>query len=489
MQPFRDFRQSPHDDPLLPLGVSARTGHPLHGLSDDAIAASLGRPEPAIAQVALGGRADPAAVSFAIEGSYDASDLGQAGWGVIFAPGVDQQIKDALQPLLDRRRSQGADPFVVFDGPTGYQPGDTATAWLARQGVRPDVVDPAQGVPFYLLLVGSAEDLPFTFQYGLDLYWGCGRLWFPSADQFRAYAESVIAYETAPAVPTSRQVAVFAPRHGFDAATGLFNSQVALPLINGDGRKPIPLGSRQSFAMRDFTGDAATRQALHDIFTGTMAGGSPALLFSGGHGMQFDLGDARQADAQGALVCQDWPGYGAIAPDHWFAGADVPAAAKVHGLVHVLFACHGGGCTSHDEFDRLGAAPRQIAERPFFARLPQALLAHREGGALAVLAHIERAWAYAFQSAGGEGQIQGFRDVAGRLLRGERIGQATDMFNIRWAALSTELAEMQADAGRGIDVPLATLGRLWVARDDARNFMVFGDPAVRLRVEDMPAVS
>jgi hypothetical protein len=69
---------------------------------------------------------------------------------------------------------------------------------------------------------------------------------------------------------------------------------------------------------------------------------------------------------------------------------------------------------------------------------------------------------------------------------GERIGQATDSFNIRWAALSTNLAEVQNNIQLGADVPLGVLGRMWVARDDARNFIVLGDPAVRLRVEDMP---
>jgi len=137
----------------------------------------------------------------------------------------------------------------------------------------------------------------------------------------------------------------------------------------------------------------------------------------------------------------------------------------------------------------MNKAPRQIAERPFFSRLPQALLSHQSGGALAVLAHIERAWAYAFQSTKGGSQIQGFRDVIGRLLRGERIGQATDTFNIRWSVLSTALAEVQLEKQNGAEVPLKTLGRLWVARDDARNFMIFGDPAVRLRVDDMPEIA
>ena len=60
------------------------------------------------------------------------------------------------------------------------------------------------------------------------------------------------------------------------------------------------------------------------------------------------------------------------------------------------------------------------------------------------------------------------------------------MFDMRWAAISAELSEMQADLARGGNVSLKTLGNLWISRDDARNYMVLGDPAVRLRVEDMP---
>ena len=127
--------------------------------------------------------------------------------------------------------------------------------------------------------------------------------------------------------------------------------------------------------------------------------------------------------------------------------------------------------------------PRRIAKIPFLSKLPQRLLSHPNGGALAVLAHIERAWAYSFLGDRGSSQSQGFRDVIGRLLRGMRIGNATDEFNKRWAALSAELSERHLQLLNGIDVSLTTLGRLWVARDDARNFLVLGDPAVRIREE------
>jgi hypothetical protein len=60
---------------------------------------------------------------------------------------------------------------------------------------------------------------------------------------------------------------------------------------------------------------------------------------------------------------------------------------------------------------------------------------------------------------------------------------------MRWAALSTELAEFQNELRFGAAVPLKKLGQMWVARDDARNFMVIGDPAVRLHVEDISEIT
>ena len=84
-------------------------------------------------------------------------------------------------------------------------------------------------------------------------------------------------------------------------------------------------------------------------------------------------------------------------------------------------------------------------------------------------------------------QVQDFRSVMELLLAGNRIGQATDDFNRRWSVLSAELSmlvEEQEASGTTQDTA-AKLGNRWVARDDARNYLILGDPAVRLRVEAM----
>ena len=107
-----------------------------------------------------------------------------------------------------------------------------------------------------------------------------------------------------------------------------------------------------------------------------------------------------------------------------------------------------------------------------------------------MLAHVDRAWAYSFRT-GKNAQTQGFRDVIGRMMRGDRLGQATDQFNIRWAALSTELSDNLDRARKGMVLDPRVLANQWVARDDARNYVLFGDPAVRLRAseQDMPPLA
>ena len=480
-------------DDLFANGISADTGRPLPPPSADTgkLIAALGIKSEEKTPAAHRAKGP---MDFGLSVGLNPDDLSQAGWSILFPAQMDTSaVEQALAPLIELRRAQ-ADSlnklFKIFKGPAGWRTGESATEWLVRQGNQGlpgpglDVVRPKAGVPYYLMLIGSPEELPMSLQYTLDIFWAVGRLFFPTIEEYARYAKSVVDYETAEKPPqTRKQAALFATNHPFDAATKMFTTDVALPTVNGT-YVDDPLGKNQGFSLDAMLGSNATKGTLADLLRGKRANGSPALLFTGTHGMAFRADDQRLPTCQGALVCQDWGGYGAIDETSWFGAVDIPPDAQVHGLIHFMFACYGGGWEKFDTF-RTGpdGSASQIAPSASVARLPQALLAHQNGGALAVIAHIDRAWSYSFRTAEGA-QGSGMRDALDGILLGLRVGHAMDTFNVRWAAVSTRIADALRDFKDGT-ISGDDLARLWIIRDDARNYTILGDPAVRLRVGDM----
>jgi hypothetical protein len=71
------------------------------------------------------------------------------------------------------------------------------------------------------------------------------------------------------------------------------------------------------------------------------------------------------------------------------------------------------------------------------------------------------------------------------VLAGVRVGLALDFFNLQWSTLAASLGVLQGKQTAGLPVATASLANLFVARDDARNYVLLGDPAVKLRVDDM----
>jgi len=67
-----------------------------------------------------------------------------------------------------------------------------------------------------------------------------------------------------------------------------------------------------------------------------------------------------------------------------------------------------------------------------------------------------------------------------RLMAGYPLGSAMEYFNQRYAELECDLADLRSTLGFGGTPDLIEEGGLWTARNDARNFLVLGDPAVRL---------
>lgn len=455
-------------DDLLPLGIDAATGQPISQSIPPAVLDTLDEDPQSIqdrTERHLGAAID------------DPNDLTQAGWCVVFPANQDCTVlKQALKPLLDLRREQAGPLFQVMDGDLGYRPGDTAEQWLRRRHLDLRLVDPAEGVPYYVMIAGSPEQIPFEFQYKLDSYWAVGRLFFESPEEYGKYAQSAADAEK---VKSAKTTAIAATRHPNDGATQLFHDFMALPLVNGTDALHPPLGSSRGFAMQKLLAADATKQNILDLMAGKIQGGRPSLLFTGSHGLRFDMSDPEQSVKQGAMLCADFSGPGsAVTPAQYLCEADLNGLA-FNGLIHFFFACYSAGCPANDTYDRLpGGSEKPLMPHPIVARLPQGLLSR---GALAVVGHIDRAWASSFKGAG-RPQIQEFRYTLDQILKGCRIGQALDQFNQRWSVLSASLSEMLNNRQFGAQVADDELSSLWKARNDARNYVVLGDPAVRLNV-------
>jgi hypothetical protein len=412
------------------------------------------------------------------------SDPASVGWAIVLSTDVPAEVRDAVEPLIAHRRERTKVPPELLKV-LEIAPDSSLDDWLRKLGAHRCDVDPMK-LPFYVTFVGGPESIPFEHQSELDVAYAVGRLCFDRAGDYRRYADSVIAYETVAAPPQGREVAFWATRNRADRATQLSADCLVTPLAQGQsGDRPI--AEVRQFRSRCLLGPSATRANLLECLHGGEGQSRPAVLFTASHGLSWPKGHALQTPQQGALLCQDWPGAG-TPPDssHCLTAADLDDGASVHGLVAFLFACYGAGTPADDHFlaDR-SKAPVPIAPAPFVAALPQRLLAHPGGGALAVIGHVERAWGYSIRPVGLGKSLLPFRNLLGRILRGEPVGLATRDFSDRYAASSMRILNLAAGANLGAKHRDAEMAALWIERNDARNYVLLGDPAVRLRVESL----
>jgi hypothetical protein len=167
-----------------------------------------------------------------------------------------------------------------------------------------------------------------------------------------------------------------------------------------------------------------------------------------------------------------------IRPEVFFCSKDLAPETDLAGLISFHFACYSTGCSKLDPFEEnsLGQG-RLLAARPFVSRLSQQLL---KQGAQAVVGHIDRAWETSFTWDQEGDQTRAFSSVLRQLLDGYRLGYATEWVHNRYSECATHLFPMLQHPPLPEHRAYEKFQRLLKATLDARNYLVIGDPAVRL---------
>ena len=184
-------------------------------------------------------------------------------------------------------------------------------------------------------------------------------------------------------------------------------------------------------------------------------------------------------------MCADWPGptawQGPVPPEFYFSADDLDDAFDAAGLVAFFFGCYSAGTPKIGNFttpDR----PMQIAATDIVAALPQRLLGQSGGGALAVIGSVDRTHDDTFLWEE-KVQVRIFELILRQLMRGDPVGLAMEHLNHCAAELASDLLSVAYEHGLEIENEEELHTRLWQAYQDARSYVVLGDPATRLSVE------
>lgn len=382
-------------------------------------------------------------------------DIWPQGWAAIFPQQCDTRIIDALAELLKLRKrqtEQAGGLFRIYSGNDGYISGEEPHTFLSRIGITPGSPDLSK-LPFFLLIVGSASEIPFSFQSYLGVQRAIGRIHFDSIDDYASYAKRIVQAE---AKPTRSTRATFISVDQ-DPLTHLAYEELTQPLYDYFTREDP---EREAELL---TGENASKEKILRAING-----KSSFVFIMAHGLFFPQGHELRAQRTGSIVTADWPGRGTSPQrDHFISAEDIDETRSEGKIILLLCACsaglgHKNEYSSNDE-----------QWEPFVAALPKALLSRGAEGTLALIGHIGGIWWHSFHWP--DAQPHTFREVIKKILAGKPIGIAHQELGRRYSELSVRRIEAinnSWDESSSEDLRIALI--------DARDYVVIGDPAVRL---------
>lgn len=397
----------------------------------------------------------------------------RCGWEVIVHPRdwewMRTELGEDLRALAAMRTGRSGFHPLLFDC-DGGDPEDW-WAWIHRW--LETAAGPGQEPPFYILILGSPQRIPFGFQMALHAAAAVGRIHYDTPDEYRAYFRKLLGRTRG-----IRGLDIFAPCH--DEATEIAAARFAHPLADWAGRKRLACR-----AIIDARG--ARKRATQAGFEAL--GQTPErILFATGHGL-FEPRPGR-AELIGALCCPREeeaimdPARDLISPDL------IGNAPCFPGSIIVMQSCYGFGMPSESALGRRCSLLPGGKREDRISSLPRKLLAHPRGP-IAFIGHLDIALVFK----GDALYRDGFDPLApftwlveGICLRGHTVGYAMSGLRRTVANLSNlslMLLDQQERGKRGIRGWLASwvpsrrgkVAEKLIRKNDAGNLLLFGDPA------------
>lgn len=388
-------------------------------------------------------------------------------WAVLLSEACPERerVEQALAPLVEHR---GGGVMVV----PKLEPPQLLQEWL-----QPRFND--DEVPGYLVLCDTFENLPIEFQFVLNAFGVTGRLWFDDPADLESYVDKVLRLERGE-MATGKGCTVASPVD--DTVTFADRQNIIDPLLELPESKDLAL---QSLLAGDFTEQTLLERAASSRFL---------ALYCHGLGLSRDEWDERPG-LQGSFVLR----FDSKEDDGLLTFDEVAAHPFVPGGIVFTPACMGGGSMSNSDYcawiDSEGLAG-YMGGRTEISAISRSMLASPQGPA-AIVAHFDVSMASSapmYNAMSQEYDLQTLlhQQFVRHLAAGWTVGRATKPF--RWAAgayyaqaiylfgqmMGTNPYMGTSGVRKTIGGAVNSMNQYHVTATDMRNFLVLGDPAVRL---------
>jgi hypothetical protein len=420
----------------------------------------------------------------------------EAGWTFLINSDhpLRNQIVDAIQPLAIHREMDRTRIPLLYDG----KPQQFWDSWISdyRMLSRGQYNEP----PKYILIIGDPQSIPLGLQAKLSIVAFVGRLDFENINELRAYVDKVIRIENSDSGFVNKETTFFTTDQGVNSSgcydpTHFSRFDIEKELIPNVETLASRLDLPNNFKANKLTESDATKIELKN----SIRESNPGLVVTSTWGMCAPGEDMSiQKEFGGAICCHGNPDSTPY-QDLLFTAYDVPLEGFLEGGVFFQQSSFGYGTPASSELHNWISQndnwqmPRQIAPTTFISALPKKMVFNPKGP-LAFIGHLDEMLSYTiaqdedFQMEDRAKRMSSISFAIENILRGTPIGYALKKMKEEYSLLNDSIVGIGADIisrlnqDREIEESQQKqFSDLMLQRHKTKNFMIFGDPAVRIK--------